>query len=63
MESKWVCRALSISPRTLQYYKASGKLPFSFIGNKTYFRWEDVQALLEKRLQNPKPKKDATSQR
>lgn len=54
-ESGWidnteVCRLLHISKRTLQYLRASGKLPYSTLGNKCYYKPEDVKALLGNNL-------------
>lgn len=45
-----VCRLLHISKRTLQYLRNSGKLPYSTLGNKCYYKLEDVKVLLDKNL-------------
>ncbi len=42
-----VCRLLQISKRTLQYYRDSGKLPFSQINYKCYYKKEDVEMLMK----------------
>lgn len=49
--SKWldnqdVCNLLSISKRTLQYYRNTGKISFSQINNKCYYKASDVEKLL-----------------
>ncbi len=50
-KSKWldnqdVCNLLSISKRTLQYYRNTGKISFSQINNKCYYKASDVEKLL-----------------
>ncbi|WP_410518224.1 helix-turn-helix domain-containing protein [Alistipes finegoldii] len=42
-----VCLRLNISKRTLQYYRDSGIIPYSFIGKKCYYKAADVKALLD----------------
>lgn len=49
--SKWldnqdVCNLLNISKRTLQYYRNTGKLSFSQISSKCYYKAFDVEKLL-----------------
>lgn len=49
--SKWldnqdVCNLLNISYRTLQYYRNTGKLSFSQINSKCYYKASDVEKLL-----------------
>ena len=46
MDNHDVCRKLRISPRTLQTLRDNGTLAFSKIGNKTYYRPEDVERIL-----------------
>lgn len=45
---------LKVSFRTLQRYRASGKLPFFMISHKTYYRASDICAFVQEkcRLQN-----------
>lgn len=43
-----VCGILNVSKRTLQTYRDSGKLSYSQIGYKIYYRPEDVEQLIEK---------------
>lgn len=46
MDNHDVCSLLHISKRTLQHYRDSGKLPFSQIGAKIYYKASDVDAFL-----------------
>ena len=47
MDNQDVCRYLNISPRTLQTLRDNGTLAFSKIGNKTYYRPEDVERIIK----------------
>ena len=38
---------LKVSFRTLQRYRASGKLPFFMISHKTYYRASDIRAFVQ----------------
>ncbi|MBW9278417.1 helix-turn-helix domain-containing protein [Bacteroides fragilis] len=38
---------LKVSPRTLQRYRTSGKLPYFMIGHKTYYRASDIRAFVQ----------------
>ena len=42
-----VMQLLHISARTLQTLRSNGTLPFSRIGNKLYYRKEDIQRILK----------------
>ena len=46
MDNQDVCALLHISKRTLQHYRDSGKLPFSQIGAKIYYKSSDIDAFL-----------------
>lgn len=51
-QDKWldnqdVCELLNISKRSLQYYRNCGKLSFSQINNKCYYKATDVEKLLK----------------
>lgn len=46
MDNQDVCELLHISKRTLQHYRDSGKLPFSQIGAKIYYKASDIDAFL-----------------
>jgi len=48
IDSSDVCQWLGISKRTLQYYRERGKIPYTNIGKKCYYKTEDIRALLEK---------------
>lgn len=53
--SKWldnqdVCNLLNISKRTLQYYRNSGKISFSQINSKCYYKTSGVEKLLKDSL-------------
>jgi len=42
------CRFLKVSKRTLQTYRDNGKLSFSQIGGKIYFKASDIEDHLKK---------------
>lgn len=46
MDHGEVCRVLNISPRTLQTLRDNGTLAYSKIGNRTFYRDEDVQRIV-----------------
>lgn len=46
MDNQAVCRKLRISPRTLQTLRDNGTLAFTKIGNRTYYRPEDVERVI-----------------
>ena len=50
LKNEDVCRLLNIKKRTLQYYRDSGKLAFSRIGNKCYYKVADVEKLINNSL-------------
>ena len=41
-----ICKQLRLSPRTLQDYRDTGKIPFSIIGHKCYYKESDITELL-----------------
>ena len=47
MDNQDVCSLLHISKRTLQSYRDSGKIPFSQIGAKIYYKAKDIEDFLE----------------
>ena len=47
VDNQDVCELLHISKRTLQHYRDSGKLPFSQIGAKIYYKASDIDAFLQ----------------
>lgn len=48
LDNQDICQLLSISKRTLQYYRDTNIIPFSQIGNKCYYRASDIEELLNK---------------
>jgi hypothetical protein len=46
LDSQDVMQALHISSRTLQTLRTNGTLPFSRIGNKIYYRRQDIEKIL-----------------
>jgi hypothetical protein len=46
LDAQDVMQALHISPRTLQTLRSNGTLPFSRIGNKIYYRRQDILKIL-----------------
>jgi len=46
IDSQDVMQALHISPRTLQTLRSNGTLPYSRIGNKIYYRRQDIEKIL-----------------
>ncbi len=47
VDNQDVCFILNISPRTLQSYRDSGKIGFSKINHKVYYKLSDIQAFIE----------------
>lgn len=54
IEGKELAASLNISPRRLQFLRESGKLSFSTIGKKIYYRISEVKILLEQGKINSK---------
>ncbi|WP_282918739.1 helix-turn-helix domain-containing protein [Porphyromonas macacae] len=54
IEGKELATTLGISPRRLQFLRESGKLSFSTIGKKVYYRISEVKFLLEQNTINSK---------
>lgn len=46
IDNQEVMQALHISPRTLLSLRTTGLLPYSRIGNKIYYRTEDIHQIL-----------------
>lgn len=46
MDNQDVCELLHISKRTLQHYRDTGKLPYSQIGAKIYYKASDIDGFL-----------------
>ena len=47
IDSEDLMRVLHISKRTLLKLRANGTIPFSRIGNKFYYKIEDIQRILQ----------------
>ncbi len=54
MDSADVCRALGISKRTLQTWRNNGKMSFSMLGGKVYYKEEDIHCLLQTEIKPAK---------
>ena len=46
LDNQDVMHYLHISPRTLQYLRTNGTLPYSKINSKLYYRRQDIEQLL-----------------
>lgn len=46
LDNQDVCLRLNLSKRTLQNYRASGKIPFTRIEKKIYYRTRDIENYL-----------------
>ncbi len=46
LDNQDVMQVLHISPRTLQTLRSNGTLPYSRIGNKLYYRKQDILKIL-----------------
>ncbi|RRD02552.1 helix-turn-helix domain-containing protein [Prevotella sp. OH937_COT-195] len=46
IDNEAVCKRLGISKRTLQTYRDTGKIPFSMIGHKCYYKESDITEIL-----------------
>ena len=57
LDSQEVCLLLGFSKRTLQYYLSSGRLAYSQIGNKIYYKSSDIERIIaDSEIQNQSPK-------
>lgn len=57
MDNQDVCELLHVSKRTLQHYRDSGKIPFSQVGAKIYYKASDIDAFLSEHYSEPGKKK------
>jgi excisionase family DNA binding protein len=53
MDNQDVCELLHISKRTLQHYRDSGKIPFSQVGAKIYYKAKDIDDFLQSHYLKP----------
>ena len=51
MDNQDVCELLHVSKRTLQHYRDTGKIPFSQIGAKIYYKASDIDTFLNSHYQ------------
>jgi len=57
LDSQEVCLLLGVSKRTLQYYRSSGRLAYSQIGSKIYYKTSDIERIIaNSETQNQSPK-------
>ena len=54
LSGREVCALLGISIRSLQNYRDSGKLGYSQIGNKLYYKSADIERLIAECTENMK---------
>ena len=47
LDCRQVCSILKITPKTLQFYRETGKLGFSQVNRKIYYKSEDIKKLLK----------------
>ena len=47
LDNQDVCLLLNISPRTLQTYRDTGKISFSRINHKIYYKASDIEKFLQ----------------
>lgn len=52
LDNQDVCNILNVSKRTLQTYRDNGRLPFTQIDRKMYYKPTDVESLLNSIKQN-----------
>ena len=51
LDNDAVCRRLNISPRTLQTLRDTGRISFSMIGHKYYYKADDIADLLNSKTE------------
>ena len=57
LDSQEVCLLLGVSKRTLQYYRSSGRLAYSQIGSKIYYKTSEIDRIIaDSETQNQSPK-------
>lgn len=57
LDSQEVCLLLGFSKRTLQYYRSNGRLAYSQIGSKIYYKSSDIEKIIvDSEIQNPSTK-------
>ena len=59
LDSQEVCLLLGFSKRRLQYYRSSGRLAYSQIGSKIYYKSSDIERIIaDSETQNQSPQKN-----
>lgn len=61
IDTQEVCEMLHLSKRTLQNYRDQGKIPFSQIDGKMYYRHKDIMNILESNYTPLKPSRTSKS--
>ena len=57
LDSQEVCLLSGFSKRTLQYYRSCGRLAYSQIGSKIYYKSSDIERIIaDSETQNQSPK-------
>ena len=57
LDSQEVCLLLGFSKRTLQYYRSSGRLAYSQIDSKIYYKSADIEKIISNcEIKNQSPK-------
>ena len=57
LDSQEVCLLLGFSKRTLQHYRSSGRLAYSQIGSKIYYKSADIEKIISNcEIKNQSPK-------
>lgn len=59
LDSQQVCTILNINSRTLQTYRNNGKIGFSQINHKIFYKQSEIQRLLEDNYQKSKKHHDS----
>lgn len=59
LDAQDVCDILNIGPRTLQTYRKNGKIGFSMIDRKIFYKPCDVEKILKNKSSNSKKLKHA----
>jgi hypothetical protein len=53
LDNQDVLQKLKVSPRSLQRYRSSGRLPYYTISGKLYYKLSDVQQFIRDSFSNP----------
>ena len=52
LDNSEACRLLNVSSRTMQTYRDTGKLPYSQINSKIYYKASDVETFILNQVKN-----------